>query len=63
MVANAVPAPMVQRIRKVVFERHHGIASTKLNKTFAMPKLDKSFAAPERAASTSIPRGFQDDSG
>ncbi|MBY5462088.1 DNA cytosine methyltransferase [Rhizobium leguminosarum] len=45
MVANAVPAPMVQRIGKVVFERHHGIASTKLNKTFAVPKLEKSFAA------------------
>ncbi|RVP47333.1 DNA cytosine methyltransferase [Sinorhizobium medicae] len=45
MVANAVPAPMVQRIGKVIFERHHGIAPTKLNKTFAMPKLDKSFAA------------------
>ncbi|GEC34038.1 hypothetical protein N181_23240 [Sinorhizobium fredii USDA 205] len=45
MVANAVPAPMVHRIGKVIFERHHGIASTKLNKTFAMPKLDKSFAA------------------
>ncbi len=45
MVANAVPAPMVQRIAKVIFERHHGIASTKLKKTFALPKLDKSFAA------------------
>lgn len=45
MVANAVPAPMVQRIAKVIFERHHGIPSTKTNKTFALPKLDKSFAA------------------
>lgn len=45
MVANAVPAPMVQRIAKVIFERHHAIASTKMNKTFALPKLDKSFAA------------------
>lgn len=45
MVANAVPAPMVQRIGKIISERHHGIASTKLKKTFALPKLDKSFAA------------------
>ncbi|TAW73039.1 hypothetical protein ELI16_14380 [Rhizobium ruizarguesonis] len=45
MVANAVPAPMVQRIAKVIFERHHSIPSTKTNKTFALPKLDKSLAA------------------
>lgn len=45
MVANAVPAPMLQRIGRVIFERHHLIASTKTLKTSALPKLDKSFAA------------------
>lgn len=45
MVANAVPAPMVQRIGKVIMERHHAITSTKTRKTAALPKLDKSFSA------------------
>jgi DNA (cytosine-5)-methyltransferase 1 len=45
MVANAVPAPMVQRIGKVIMERHHAIMPTKTPKTAALPKLDKSFAA------------------
>lgn len=45
MVANAVPAPMVQRIGKLIFERHHAIASTKTRETAALPKLDKSFSA------------------
>jgi hypothetical protein len=45
MVANAVPAPMLQRIGNVILERHHAIAPTKTRKTAALPKLDKSFAA------------------
>ncbi|MEY9831076.1 site-specific DNA-cytosine methylase [Sinorhizobium fredii] len=45
MVANAVPAPMMQRIGKVIFERHHCIEWTKETKASGMPKLDRSFAA------------------
>ncbi len=45
MVANAVPAPMLQRIGSVILERHHAVAPTKTRKTAALPKLDKSFAA------------------
>lgn len=36
MIANAVPAPVAERIGKVIFARHHALA---------MPKLDKGFTA------------------